>query len=79
MLQLLFLMVHSLANQVTARQVFAANQNSHVPVHTLGKRKPSAAASRLPMLEFENVVIVRTYLSMLSMLQHSAHAQATMI
>ncbi len=76
MLQLLFLMVHSLADQITARQMSADNQNSLQPAHTRSKRKPSAAASRLPMLKLEeNIVNLRTYLSTLSMLQPSAHAQ----
>ncbi|KAL0049513.1 hypothetical protein WJX82_003917 [Trebouxia sp. C0006] len=65
MLQLLFLMVHSLADQITARQMSADNQNSHQPAHTRSKRKPSAAASRLPMLKLEeNIVNLRTYLSL---------------
>ena len=76
MLQLLFLMVHSLADQVTAKQVSADNQNSRQPARTRGKRKPSAAASRLPMLKLEeNIVNLRTYLSTLPILQPSAHAQ----
>ena len=76
MLQLLFQMVHSLADEVTARQVLADNQNSHQPARTRDKRKPSAAASGLPMLKLEeNIVALRTYLSTLSTLQPSAHAQ----
>ncbi len=76
MLQLLFLMVHSLADQVTARQVLANNQNSHQPARTQGKRRPSAAASRLPMPELEeNIAALTTYLSTLSMLEPSAHAR----
>jgi len=82
MLQLLFLMVHSLADQVTGRQVLANNQNSHQPARTQGKRRPSAAASRLPMPELEeNIAALTTYLSTLSMLEPSAHARklATMM
>lgn len=76
MLQLLFLLVHSLADQVPANQVFANNQKSHQPVRTRSKRKPSAAASRLPMLKLEeNIVNLRIYLSTRSTLQPSAHAQ----
>ena len=82
MLQLLFLMVHSLADLITARQVLADNQNSRQPARTRSKRKLSAAASRLLMLKLEdNIVNLKTYLSTLPTWQPSAHAQqlATMI
>lgn len=70
MLQLLFLMVHSLADQVAAKQVSADNQSSRWPTRTRTKRKPSAAASRLPMLKLEeNIVNLRSYLSTRSSLQ----------
>ncbi|KAL0040528.1 hypothetical protein WJX77_009716 [Trebouxia sp. C0004] len=61
MLQLLFLMVHSLADQVTTRQVFANKLNSH---RTQGMGRPSAAASMPPMLKLEeNITALRTYLT----------------